>query len=88
MEVKSKAEERRAISEKAAREGDINAIIQQLQDEETPDKVQARDKNMLKRSFENPDKGEGHIPMFKYNLDFPGLMINMSYIIKKYKERQ
>ena len=37
--------------------------------------------------FENPDKGEGHIPMFKYNLDFPGLMKNMSYIIKKYRER-
>ena len=43
MEIKSKAEERRAISEKSAREGDINAIIHQLQDEETPDKVQARD---------------------------------------------
>ena len=82
-----KPEERKSISEKAAREGDINAIISQLQDEETPDKVQARDKNLLKRSFENPDKGEGHIPMFKYNLDFPGLMKNMSYIIKKYRER-
>ena len=44
-------EERKEISEKAAREGDINAIIKQLQDEETPDKVQARDKNLLKRSF-------------------------------------
>ena len=77
-------EERRLVSEKAAREGDINAIIKQLQDEETPDKVQARDKNLLMRSFEEQD---GHKPMYKYNLDFPGLMKNISYIIKKYKER-
>ena len=45
-------EERKEISEKAAREGDINAIIKQLQDEETPYKVQALDKNLLTRSFE------------------------------------
>ena len=45
-------DERRLISEKAAREGDISAIIKQLQDEETPYKVQARDKNLLMRSFE------------------------------------
>jgi len=77
-------EERRLVSEKAAREGDINAIIKQLQDEETPDKVKARDNNLLMRSFEEQD---GHKPMYKYNLDFPGLMKNISYIIKKYKER-
>ena len=83
-----KPEERKAISEKAAREGDINAIIKQLQDEESPSKVQARDKNMLKRSFEEEaEEGIGHKPMYKYNLDFPGFMKNMSYIIKKYKER-
>ena len=83
-------EERKEISEKAAREGDINAIIKQLQDEETPDKVQARDKNLLKRSFEyeNGEDGIGHEPLFKYNLDFAGLMRNMSYIIKKYNERK
>ena len=80
-------DERKEISEKAAREGDINAIIRQLQDEETPDKVQARDKNLLKRSFEEAEEGIGHKPMYKYNLDFPGFMKNMSYIIKKYKER-
>ena len=79
-------EERKEISEKAAREGDINAIIKQLQDEETPDKVQARDKNLLKRSFDEED-AVGHKPLYKYNLDFAGLMKNMSYIIKKYKER-
>ena len=79
-------EERKEISEKAAREGDINAIIKQLQDEETPDKVQARDKNLLKRSFE--EEGIGHKPLYKYNLDFAGFMKNMSYIIKKYKERK
>jgi len=77
-------EERRLVSEKAAREGDINAIIKQLQDGETPDKVKARDNNLLMRSFEEQD---GHKPMYKYNLDFPGLMKNISYIIKKYKER-
>ena len=77
-------DERRLVSEKAAREGDINAIIKQLQDEETPDKVKARDNNLLMRSFEEQD---GHKPMYKYNLDFPGLMKNISYIIKKYKER-
>ena len=80
-------EERKEISEKAAREGDINAIIKQLQDEETPDKVQARDKNLLKRSFDE-EAAVGPKPLYKYNLDFAGLMKNMSYIIKKYKERK
>ena len=67
-----KPEERKAISEKAAREGDINAIIKQLQDEETPSKVQARDKNMLKRSFEEEaEEGIGHKPCLLYTSPSP-----------------
>lgn len=86
----SDAEERKKISEDAAREGNIQALIKQLQEQETPSKVKAKDSNLLKESF-NPEADDALIinrHLYKYNLDFPGLMKNVSYILKQKPEQK
>ena len=84
-----KSIERYEKSAKAAKEGNVQTLIKQIQKEETPSKKQARDKNILYDSW-NPEADGTRIEshLFNYNIDFPKFMKNISYILKQNPEEK
>ena len=84
-----KSVERYEKSARAAKDGDIQTLINQVQLEDTPSKKQARDKNLLYDSW-NPESDGTRIKshLFNYNIDFPRLMKNIAYILKQNPEEQ
>jgi hypothetical protein len=84
-----KSVERYEKSANAAKEGDVQVLIKQIQEEETPSKKQARDKNILYDSW-NPEADGTRIEshLFNYNIDFPKFMKNIAYILKQNPEQQ
>lgn len=79
--------ERYEKSANAAKVGDLQTLIQQVQQGETPSKKQARDKNLLYDSW-NPELDGVRIKshLYNYNIDFPKFMKNIAYILKQRPE--
>ncbi|MAT09120.1 MAG: hypothetical protein CL707_08475 [Chloroflexi bacterium] len=60
---------------------DVKIISQQIQDQETPSKKQARDKNLLRKSFEESKKMHGK-RLYPYKLDFVEFFQDVKEILK------
>lgn len=63
----------------------VEEISRQIQDQETPSKKQARDKNLLRKSFEEAKKMHGK-RLYPYKLDFVEFFKDVSDILKLKKQ--
>ena len=63
----------------------VEEISRQIQDQETPSKKQARDKNLLRKSFEEAKKMHGK-RLYPYKLDFVEFFNDVSDILKLKKQ--
>ena len=59
----------------------IEEISKQIQDQDTPSKKQARDKNLLRKSFEESKKMHGK-RLYPYKLDFVEFFQDVKEILK------
>ena len=62
----------------------VEEISRQMQERDTPSKKQARDKNLLRRSFEESKKMHGK-RLYPYKLDFAEFFKDISDILKAKK---
>jgi hypothetical protein len=62
----------------------VEEISKQIQDQDTPSRKQARDKNLLRKSFEEAKKMHGK-RLYPYKLDFVEFFQDVSEILKKKK---
>jgi len=62
----------------------VEEISRQMQEKDTPSKKQARDKNLLRRSFEESKKMHGK-RLYPYKLDFVEFFNDVSEILKSRK---
>ena len=63
---------------------DVKEISKQIQDQDTPSRKQARDKNLLRKSFEEAKKMHGK-RLYPYKLDFVEFFQDVSEILKSRK---
>ena len=59
----------------------IEEISKQIQDQDTPSRKQARDKNLLRKSFEESKKMHGK-RLYPYKLDFVEFFQDVKEILK------
>ena len=63
---------------------DVKEISKQIQDQDTPSRKQARDKNLLRKSFEEAKKMHGK-RLYPYKLDFVEFFQDVKEILKSRK---